>query len=523
MKQVLANISTSKKDAAFFVFLSVGVCGAAIYYDAYEVFHRFLAEHEDWEIDEVMVALLYLGVSGYIYAIRRLIELKRETRDKTLAESRARWISYHDFLTKLPNRRFLEERVPDLLKSSFGHSEYMVFAIDLDGFKRVNDLIGHDGGDQLLVNVAARLTELLPETILVRLGGDEFLAVSPTIHCDQIDDFCDRVISALGDPMKISGIHTEVGASLGYARFPNDGLSLKDVIHCADAALYEAKKRGRNTYLGFTTQMSEQLSLRAEIEGQFREALGRRQIRPHYQPLIDLNTGKLRGFEALARWDSDKFGPVSPEVFVAMAEDIGLILELSEVLLREACKDALEWPSDVILAFNISPSMVIDRLLGFRIIRILSEVGLPPHRLEIEITESALIKDVDVALAVIHELRATGIRIALDDFGTGYSSLSQLSKLTFDKIKIDRSFIAALETDAKQMKIVKTMIALGRGLDISITAEGIEEPSQLAILKELGCGYGQGYLFGRAVPAGEALTLANSNPEKIEEYARKGA
>lgn len=508
MKTHTKNTSNAKRDAIVLLVVAFLIWLLALATDTYEVVHQFLNEHEEWELDELMMALLCLGISGHIYSVLRLKELLRETRAKTLAENRARWIAHHDFLTKLPNRRFLEEKAPELIQSSFGADGYIVFAVDLDGFKKVNDLIGHDGGDRLLVEISRRLTEVFPDDIIARLGGDEFLVISEDRSEEDAETVCNKLICRLAEPVQIGNIHAEVGASVGYARAPEHGRVLKDLVQCADVALYAAKNRGRNTFVAFTPDMNRQLAERAEIEAELRLALESGRITPHYQPLIDLQTGELRGFEALARWESDAHGHISPEVFIAMAEDIGLILELSDKLLRQACQDALDWPSDLTLAFNISPTMIVDRLLGLRLIKVLQETGFPPNRLEVELTESTLVRDLDFATTVIQDLRSAGIRVALDDFGTGYSSLSQLSKLSFDKIKIDRAFIESFESDEKQMKIVKTMVALGQGLGISTTAEGIEEASQLALLKELGCAYGQGFLFGRAVPASKAAELA---------------
>lgn len=480
--------------------------------DAHENLDAYLRAHEAYQLDELLLVFLCAGIAGYGYAIRRLQELKRETKARTLAESRATWISFHDFLTKLPNRRFLDERAAAIVRDSFEKNGYAVCAIDLDGFKKVNDLIGHEGGDILLTTIADRLSSVFKDAIVIRLGGDEFLAISPCHELDQIQSLGAAAVKELAHPIEISGIHAEVGACIGYARYPEDALTLKDLAQCADVALYSAKRHGRNSVIAYQPGMSETLAQRAEVEGQLRQAIRDKSIVPYYQPLIDLNTGELRGFEALARWQTSKDSFVSPEDFIPMAEDIGLIVELSEQLLRRACRDAASWPADISLAFNISPTMMVDRLLGMRIVKVLGETGFNPRRLEIEITETALVRDIDLAAKVIGDLRLAGIKVALDDFGTGYSSLSQLSKFSFDKIKIDRSFIGALETDEKKMNIVRTMVALGRGLGIATTAEGIEDAAQLDALKDLGCRYGQGFLFGRPVPAEQALSFIQSGP-----------
>jgi diguanylate cyclase (GGDEF)-like protein len=512
-----ARSSSAFKDAIALLAIAGTLWGIAVITDAYEVLHDVLLRHEHMELDEIMLAILFLGAAGYVYAMRRFLELKHETEARTAAESKAKWIAFHDFLTKLPNRRFLDEQAPEIVKSSFKDDGYIVFAIDLDGFKKVNDLIGHDGGDHLLVTVAKRLSEHFPDSIVIRLGGDEFLAISPPPQTDDLDDFCEAQIGKITEPMKINGIHAEVGASIGYARFPEHGLILKDLAQCADTALYAAKSRGRNTFLAYKPEMNERLARRAEIENMLRHAMSKGKIVPYYQPLINLETGEIRGFEALARWQTAEEEFITPDVFIPMAEDIGLIVDLSEQLLRQSCLDALKWPQDITLAFNISPTLMVDHLLGLRIIKVLAETRFPAHRLEVEITESALVRDLELASKVIEDLHTAGISVALDDFGTGYSSLSQLSKLTFDRIKIDRSFIQSFETDERQLNIVKTVIALSRGLGISTTAEGIEQTSQLDALKQIGCSYGQGFLFGQAVPAERVMSLIL--PDTAAEFA----
>tara|TARA_R110002124_G_scaffold144122_15_gene309066 strand:+ start:16881 stop:17738 length:858 start_codon:yes stop_codon:yes gene_type:complete len=260
----------------------------------------------------------------------------------------------------------------------------------------------------------------------------------------------------------------------------------------------------------FDPAMLEYMTGRAQMEQALRIAVRRQEIVPYYQPLLNLVDGKLIGFEALARWQRENGEFTPPDVFIALAEDAGVITELSESLLRQACTEAQNWPNDTILAFNISPTQLTDRLLGLRIVQILAETGLSPHRLEIEIIESALVRDTETAIMIVADLHNAGIRVALDDFGTGFSSLSQLGTLSFDKIKIDRSFISDSEHDVKRRKIVNAIVNLGRGLGIETTAEGIETLEQYALMKEMGCSSGQGYLFSKARPASEVQALIAS-------------
>ncbi|MBD8893054.1 putative bifunctional diguanylate cyclase/phosphodiesterase [Roseibium litorale] len=512
------KISSSATDAVIITIFTIAVLLIMSALDAHEKFDEYIRSHEKYQLDELLLTVMCAGAAGYIYALRRLQELKRETKARTIAETNATWISFHDFLTKLPNRRFLDEQAAVIVRDNFPDG-YAVCAIDLDGFKKVNDLIGHDGGDSLLITIANRLSKAFADAIVIRLGGDEFLAITRSPEPEELRSLCVSVVKELSRPIDVAGIHAEVGACIGYATYPEDALSLKDLAMCADVALYAAKHRGRNSVAAYLPSMSETLAQRAEVEGKLRRAVREKTINPYYQPLIDLKTGHLRGFEALARWQIDENRFISPEDFIPMAEDIGLIVELSEQLLRQACLDAMTWPTDITLAFNISPTMMVDHLLGMRIVKVLGETGLNPHRLEIEITETALVRDIDLAAKVIGDLRIAGIKVALDDFGTGYSSLSQLSKFAFDKIKIDRSFIGELETDEKKMNIVRTMVALGKGLGIATTAEGIENPEQLDALKDLGCSFGQGFLFGKAVPADEALAFIRSEENRKSKEA----
>ncbi|WP_417694979.1 putative bifunctional diguanylate cyclase/phosphodiesterase [Roseibium sp.] len=479
----------------------------AILTDAFDIIINFLAAHEEWELDEIFLAVLCSGLGGYIYSIRRLSDLRREVAAREIAETRAQWNAYHDHQTRLPNRRFLEDRAPRIVENQYGRKGFSVLAINLDDFKKVNDLAGQCGGDAVLKEVGARLTGLFPDGLVIQLGGDEFLAIDRAMKPLELKAMALEVVRTLTTPMLFENAQLEVGACVGFSAAPTDGDSLLQLASHADIALCVAKRTGRNMVQGYEPFMKKALAVRADIEKRLRLALTAREISPYYQPLIDLQTGEIRAFEALARWRDPDNGFISPDIFIAMAEDIGLIMELTNQLLTQACNDAASWPKNIQLAVNLSPKMMVDRLLGIRIIRILAQTGLAPFRLEIEITESALIADIDLAKTVINDLRTAGIKVVLDDFGTGYSSLSQLSNLYFDKIKIDKSFVATFQSNDKQMNIVRTVIALGKGLGIAITAEGIENVSQMDALRQLGCRFGQGFLIGKAIPSEEVPQL----------------
>ncbi|MFW8586889.1 putative bifunctional diguanylate cyclase/phosphodiesterase [Rhizobium beringeri] len=345
-----------------------------------------------------------------------------------------------------------------------------------------------------------------PREHVFRLGGDEFVVLARRIGNPDLVALGNRIVTVIGKPFTFNGVAVDLGASVGFALFPENGDDLSQVIRHSDCAMYVAKRQGRNLVKPFVPSMQDELAKRIRVEADLRAAIKKAEIVPYYQPLVDLKTNRIIGFEALARWKTASGEFIPPNEFIPVAEEAGLIVELTDQLLRHACTDALSWPNELVLSFNLSPIQLSDRLLGLRILKILGDVGLPTHRVELEVTESAIIQDAVTARIVLDDLVNAGVRIALDDFGTGYSSLSQLSNYRFDKIKIDRSFVSSFETNDKQDKVIKAIIALGVGLGVTITAEGIEEESQLQRLQDLGCDIGQGYLLGRPAPAEKLAT-----------------
>ena len=474
---------------------------AAVYWDLFDRFYVYSRSHESWELDEIVLALVIVGTMGFVYALRRLIDLKREVDRRTRAELDVAWLGHHDALTQLPNRRHLADFLMRAETAAGPTLAYAVFSLDLNGFKKVNELLGQTGGDAFLVETASRLKNIARNELIVRQGADEFLIIAKRSHVRDIAAFASRTVSAVEQPILIGGASVEVGACLGYALCPGDAVTLKETIRRAEFALFEAKKSGRRRILAYHNEMEEVLAERAALELALTRAVRNDEIIPYYQPIVDLKTGRLRGFEALARWKRENGEHIPPSIFIEMAEEMGLIGDLSEKLLRRSCLDACQWPNYLKLSFNISGLQLADRLVGLRIVKILNETGLGLDRLAVEVTEGALVRDVVTAEAVLEDLHKAGIIIALDDFGTGYSSLSQLSRFALDVIKIDRSFVSTFETNAKQDKIVRAMIALSKGLGMQITAEGIETQDQFDRLKALGCGFGQGYLMGRPMPA----------------------
>jgi diguanylate cyclase (GGDEF)-like protein len=470
----------------------------------------FTSAFQHYGADELLLALVIGGSMSFIYSILRIADLRTEMELRASAQAKADWTSTHDHLTKLPNRYAFERKVlPRPLEtedSDLDPSDYNVtiFSVDLDGFKRVNDLVGHKGGDILLVEVAKRICALGNADCVYRFGGDEFIIIALGFTAQREERFARILIQAVMRPIHIDGFAVEVGASVGYDRWAQGSEPLEDAAHRADLAMYEAKSRGPNHHLAFEASMHDRVTERASLEAKLRIAIQKKEIRPFYQPLIDLKSGAICGFEALARWTDDDGANIPPPVFITIAEETGMITELFENLLGQACHDALGWHDHITLSFNVSPVQMEDKLLASRIFKVLAANGLPPHRLEVEITENALIQDPAIAAVILDELHNAGVQIALDDFGTGYSSLSQLARYRFDKIKIDKSFVATYRDDERQEKIIRAMLGLGRSLNIKTTAEGIEEHSELAYLVQHGCDIGQGYLFGKAMPADQA-------------------
>ncbi|MGF0537237.1 putative bifunctional diguanylate cyclase/phosphodiesterase [Agrobacterium sp. ES01] len=490
--------------------LGVWACGVALQAN----FFALLVNLVGGNAANILLALLIAGMVGSVYSVLRIYDLRKEMVIRRQAEHKADWIATHDHLTQLPNR-YAFERVDatafsgesDCNGVEISKPSVTVFSLDLDGFKKVNDLMGHGGGDQLLKQVARRLCQFAGSSEVFRFGGDEFIVLALNLDHKKEQQFAQLLIQSITRPIQIEEIWTEVGASVGYARWPDHGATLEQVSHKSDIALYEAKSTRRNGALLFTSEMQEKVAQRALLEDKLRKAIERKVIEPYYQPLIDLKTGDVCGFEALARWTDENGVPIPPQVFIGVAEETGLITALFQQLLSRSCLDAMMWPDDVVLSFNVSPVQMEDRLLVTRILDVLAEANLPSHRFEVEITENALIQDPDLAVEILDKFRHSGIQVALDDFGTGYSSLSQLTRYKFDKIKIDKSFVADLDKDESQKKILQAVLGLTRNLNLKTTVEGIEENAQLAYFLQQGCDIGQGYLFGKAMPAHETLNF----------------
>ncbi|MEO7914506.1 MAG: EAL domain-containing protein [Novosphingobium sp.] len=469
--------------------------------------------------DQVLTNALLLNIALIIFGWRRYRDLQEQVKVRSQAESQARVLAETDPLTGCLNRRSMGEATDALNRSCSDNGEKIaLLMIDLDNFKRLNDTNGHAAGDAVLRETVRRIGEILPErSLLARLGGDEFACVVPftPLRTDRVDRIAARLIDAVSMPVIVDGMTLEgISISMGLARSDQPHLqrhqgtasASDDLMHMADIAMYQAKKTGKNRYFWFEPQMETELRFRTELETGIRAGISRGEFVPFYEPQVDLATGRISGFEMLARWQSPTLGLVGPEVFIPIAEEIGVITELSEALVQQALEDAREWHPDLTLSVNISPVQLRDPWFAQRLLKQLVRANFPPQRLEIEITESCLHENLGLVRSLVTSLKNQGIKINLDDFGTGYSSLSQLRTLPFDRIKIDRSFIATLSHNADSMTIVKAIAALGSGLGLPITAEGVEDADVVDALRKIGDFKAQGHLFGRPVAAAEILS-----------------
>jgi len=437
------------------------------------------------------------------------VELHEDATERRAATRRIAHMARHDALTALPNRVMFREHIEAALLSTHLEQPTAVLCIDLDQFKQVNDTLGHPVGDELLRIVAERLKHSIRAgDIVARLGGDEFAIVPGSEHQPNgSTQLARRVIELLSKPFDVDGHRLVIGASIGISIAPFDGATSDVLLMNADMALYRAKAEGRNTFRYFEPQMNATSQKRRQIETDMRIAIEEGQFELYYQPQIALETNTVSGFEALIRWNHPEHGRISPVDFIPIAEETGLILQIGEWVLETACATAVTWPEQIRIAVNVSPLQVRKKGLTTTVARALEKTGLAPDRLELEITETVMLHDTDHTMAVLHALRAIGVRISMDDFGTGYSSLSYLRRFPFNKIKIDQSFVADIGNDENAALIVIAVTQLARSLGMSTTIEGVETDDQLKIVSRDGRGDVQGYLLSPPRPAHEVMAL----------------
>ncbi|WP_245333922.1 bifunctional diguanylate cyclase/phosphodiesterase [Bradyrhizobium guangdongense] len=461
--------------------------------------------------------LLTLSLSTY------LMLASRNSRRLSLANRRGlelaqTELAQTDILTGLPNRAFFLSRLDEMNSQlSMRGLPFSILMLDLDRFKNVNDSLGHAAGDALLRQVAQRLKSAMrANDVLARLGGDEFAIIQEAGEDQRAcsTELAARIAKLVSEPFLLPGHRVEIGTSIGIAIAPDHGGDQEQLLKKADLALYRSKSAGRNCFTIYDEAMSAELEARNTLEGDLRDAIARCQLEVHYQPFVDALSGARRGFEALVRWRHPTRGLIPPDQFISLAEETGLIVPLGEFVLRRACADAAGWPSDLMIAVNLSPIQFKEAELFEMICAALADSGLPPQRLEIEITESVLLERAVENHAFMERLKSIGIELALDDFGTGYSSLSYLTAFPFDKIKIDKSFIRNLTDQPRSSAIVSAIVTLARGLDMSVTAEGVETREEFERLRALGINFAQGYLFGRPQPIERILFDAPVKPSR---------
>ena len=454
---------------------------------------------EQW----ILIAEQRTGDGGTVILYTDISEMKRR-------EQQLQYLALHDPLTGLPNRTLFGQRIEQALKSTRPpHLTTVVMCIDVDHFKAVNDSFGHAAGDALLKCIADRLRASLSETDTVaRLGGDEFgIVITDAPTSDQVAQLASRILHVASEPVEFNGHQLTSGISIGIASSCTDGDEPEKLLTNADLALYRAKAEGRGMYRFFQAEMDARAQARRSLEMDLRQAIKRQQFELHYQPQIDLDTNEVVGFEALLRWHHPEKGMISPVEFIPIAEETGLISSIGEWVLRQACLDARNWPASIRVAVNVSPAQFRHQNVAQVVRRILADTDMPASRLEIEITESVLLRDVEANLNALRELKDLGIRVSMDDFGTGYSSLANLRSFPFDKLKIDRSFIFDLENKPDSLVIVRAVLGLSRSLGIATCAEGVETREQLRLLRSEGCKSVQGYYYSRPKPVGDIPNL----------------
>ena len=445
--------------------------------------------------------------------------------ERKQAEAQIRYLAMHDALTDLPNRLVLIDRLGQAIALAHRNQHRVaVLMLDLDRFKSVNDSYGHLVGDCLLRLVAQRLKGCLRESdVVARLGGDEFVICLPEVEDARgATEVAEKVVAALGRPFEVQSWHLHIGASIGICQYPNDGETPEELLQGADAALYESKKKGRGTYCFFTQELTQAVLRRRRLEADLRQIRVKDELTLHYQPLVSTDSGRITAVEALLRWHHPELGSISPGEFIPLLEDLGLMVEVGTWVLKTACLQNVQWQKEglvpVRMAVNLSAQQFYRDDIVETVRGVLRETGLTPQWLELELTESLTLDDTEASITIMRELKQLGVSISLDDFGTGWSALSYLTHFPLDRIKIERSFLRAINSQSSGEAVVRSILALGRNLGVHCVAEGVETPEQLAFLQNQRCAEIQGFLYSRAVPPADCAALM-AKPELAYEIS----
>lgn len=454
--------------------------------------------------DQTLSLALILNIALILFGWRRYNDLQQEVKDRAEAEERAKVLALRDPLTGFFNRRAMTEEATQLLRRALTRNKNVaMMMLDLDHFKNVNDLHGHAVGDALLKGVAAEIMAMIPpHAVAARLGGDEFaftFSYDP-IETPRVERVAQQMVTRLAQPFDAAGRFVHISGSIGIARSESANDTVEALMRRADIAMYAAKNQGRNRAAWFDVSMEKELQERSQIETGLRNGIPKGEFVPYFEKQIDLTTGRIHGFEMLARWEQPGGGVVSPDKFIPIAEETGMIGDLSMSVMRQAFVEARNWDPALTISVNISPGQLKDPWLAQKIVKLLAETAFPAQRLEVEITESSLFENLALAQSIVGSLKNQGIKLALDDFGTGYSSLAHLRALPFDRIKIDKSFVTSIIDNAESAAIVNAITRLGDSLGLPVTAEGIEDEAIEERLRQLGCHKGQGWLYGRPLP-----------------------
>ena len=461
-------------------------------------------------------------VSNQPLAVGGWVDIQEDITEKRLAEQKIDWLARHDTLTEIANRHHFREQLENWFSMQQAGGGFALLWIDLDHFKEVNDRLGHPAGDALLKSVAKRLRAVVRDTdVVARLGGDEFAILQANAGQAQATKLAKRILCALAEPHHVLGHKVVTGASIGIALAPKDGSHPEELMKNADVALYSAKTSGRSAYAHFHLEQTRRPGTRRQLETDLPSALAKEQLELHYQPIVDLERKSVTSFEALMRWRHPKLGIIAPGDFIPLAEQTGLIVDMGEWALHQACRDAVKWPEQVKVTVNVSPAQFDSGDLYETVKGALDASGLHPRRLELEITESVLLRDEAKVHSTLHKLRELGVQIALDDFGTAYASLSYLRSFPFDTIKLDRSFVRDLDDPQHPdcVAIINAVVALAKQLQMNAVAEGVETADHLRSVSAAGCEV-QGFYFSKPVQASEVPAILSQVPRRLRASER---